>query len=550
MNPRKGYWGKYVFFSSLSIFTALGNMGVIYTINRIIKNYFTNTQVEFKLYLFYFSLALCLFFTCRWIVSLSIIRFTQKLLRKTRVEVLKMVLRSSFGALRRNKARVYSILTRDTDTVVNASINSVDILTNTVIITICFIYMGIVSWKLLSCMIVLTIFTLIIYFLSEKRARKLFLKAMAHNDTFVRYLNEILSGFKEITLERKKGMEIKDTKMRPAIEGASMLYQKAQINFLNNRIIGQIAFYSFVGLLLLFLGEKFGITKVVVVNFVFLVLYIWGPIETVVLMIPGLSNANMALKRINDLKEEMKEDDTEKEQGPLVGTFNNLILQDISYEYQAPMGGDAERIFGIGPVDFHIDAGEIVFISGGNGSGKTTLINVLTGLFHRDKGRIIVNDLVVEKSRITDYRLLFSPIFSDFHLFDECYGIQDIDEEKVGEYLKILEIDGKVRLEGKRFSTIDLSTGQRKRLALFNAMLERKPILILDEFAAEQDVQFKRKFYKEILQYIRNEGFTIIAITHDDAYYDCADRLYKMDSGKLFAVNSEKNYRIAGIHHD
>jgi putative ATP-binding cassette transporter len=97
----------------------------------------------------------------------------------------------------------------------------------------------------------------------------------------------------------------------------------------------------------------------------------------------------------------------------------------------------------------------------------------------------------------------------------------------------MFELEGKVKIEGNTFSTTDLSTGQRKRLALIAALLEEKPVLVMDEWAADQDPYFRKKFYTEILPLLKQEDITIIAITHDDKYYNCADRLYKMDYGKL-----------------
>jgi len=525
-------------------------MGIVYMINRIITSYFTSEPLLLQRYLLYFGLSLMIFFICRWMVSKSIIVFTQNLLRKTRLDVLQMVLRSSFHSLIKNKERIFSALTRDTDIVVNASINLVDILTNTVVILICLVYMGMLSWKLLLCMLGLMTFTLTVYFFSERRARLLFEKAMKHNDHFVKYLHEVLAGYKEITMERRKGREITEMHISPSVGAASLLNQKAHVSFLNNRIIGQIAFYIFIGLLLLFLGEIFGVSKAVIVNFIFLILYIWGPIETVVLLIPALSQANMSLKRLDELEKQMEESPFESIPNTVFERFEQLTLQQISYKYEPENKAVSDVPFCVGPIDFQLTAGEVVFISGGNGSGKTTFINVLIGLFNAGEGEIYVDHKKINKAHLSAYRSLFTPVFSDCYLFDECYGVAHIDPDRAAEYLSMLEIDGKVALEGRKFSTTDLSTGQRKRLALFYAMLEKKPILVLDEFAADQDPYFKRKFYREILPYIKEQGFTVIAITHDDHYYAHADKLYRMDAGQLLQMVPEKSLQITGIKNE
>jgi putative ATP-binding cassette transporter len=88
-----------------------------------------------------------------------------------------------------------------------------------------------------------------------------------------------------------------------------------------------------------------------------------------------------------------------------------------------------------------------------------------------------------------------------------------------------------------KFSTTKLSTGQRKRLALFAALAEKRPILILDEWAADQDPGFRLFFYNEILPYIKNENITIIAITHDETYFNLADRRLHLESGTITQIN-------------
>jgi len=181
-------------------------------------------------------------------------------------------------------------------------------------------------------------------------------------------------------------------------------------------------------------------------------------------------------------------------------------------------------------------------VSGGNGSGKTTFINILIGLFPSDEGGFYVNGKKVDNPKLPEYHSLFAPVFNDFHLFEELYGVRKIDPAKAAEYLAVFELQKKVTLQGTKFSTTSLSAGQRKRLALICAMLEGKPILVLDEFAADQDPFFKRKFYTEILPYIRSEGFSVIAITHDENYYPAADRLYRMDSGLLLEMNPEDKF--------
>src|SRR5690606_18360694 len=168
-------------------------------------------------------------------------------------------------------------------------------------------------------------------------------------------------------------------------------------------------------------------------------------------------------------------------------------------------------------------------------SGKTSFIMLMLKLLNPSSDTIFfINDKEVEQADLTVFiQSLFGTVFNDFYLFDKIYGNPNFDIEKFNQLLILFELDNKVKINGKELSTVNLSTGQRKRLALIIIILENRPVLVLDEWAADQDPIFREKFYREIIPIFKEEGKTILAITHDDSYYDCCDKLYKMDSGKL-----------------
>jgi putative ATP-binding cassette transporter len=180
-----------------------------------------------------------------------------------------------------------------------------------------------------------------------------------------------------------------------------------------------------------------------------------------------------------------------------------------------------------------IPRGELLFIVGGNGSGKSTFMKLLTGLYQSEAGLVMVDGRLIQKENIFYYRDLFSVIFSDFHLFDRLYGSEEVDAEKVKELIQGMKLEEKVQFKDGRFSTLNLSTGQRKRLALIASLVEDKEIYIFDEWAAEQDHHFRAYFYEVILPDLKKAGKTIIAVTHDDRYWGKADRVIKFEYGKL-----------------
>ncbi|MFZ4437491.1 MAG: cyclic peptide export ABC transporter [Syntrophales bacterium] len=215
---------------------------------------------------------------------------------------------------------------------------------------------------------------------------------------------------------------------------------------------------------------------------------------------------------------------------PVPGDFNEIRMEGVEFAFPAPAG---EKPFTLGPMDVSIRRGEVIFVTGGNGSGKSTFIKLLTGLYHPIRGRVTIDGVAISAARLAGYRALMAPVFSDFYLFSRLYGMEEIDKISAEDLLNWMEMERTTVFEGNRFTRTDLSTGQRKRLALIAGLLEAKPILILDEWAADQDSHFRKKFYREILPELKRRGITIIAVTHDDRYFDAADRRLHLDEGRL-----------------
>jgi putative ATP-binding cassette transporter len=210
--------------------------------------------------------------------------------------------------------------------------------------------------------------------------------------------------------------------------------------------------------------------------------------------------------------------------------FGQLEMRGIAYAFPARQG---ERGFTIGPLNIRLKRGEVVFVTGGNGAGKSTFLKLLTHLYSPRQGEILVDGQTVDLARLAAYRDLIAPVFSDFHLFERLYGLGQDAWRAAEPLLDMMEMTRHVRVEQGRFSKLDLSTGQRKRLALVAALLENRPVLVLDEWAADQDPHFRRKFYRELIPWLRRDGKTIVAVTHDDHYFDAADRLWHLEEGQL-----------------
>ena len=136
------------------------------------------------------------------------------------------------------------------------------------------------------------------------------------------------------------------------------------------------------------------------------------------------------------------------------------------------------------------------------------------------------------------YRDLFASVFADFHVFPKTYALDDEGRERLRDWLKFFEIEGKLPSDLSEIHPERLSTGQRKRLALALALSEDRPVLILDEWAADQDPATRERFYTKLLPRLQNEGRTVIAVTHDDQYFGCATRRYHMTEGRIEEIKT------------
>jgi ABC-type siderophore export system fused ATPase/permease subunit len=218
--------------------------------------------------------------------------------------------------------------------------------------------------------------------------------------------------------------------------------------------------------------------------------------------------------------------------------WDTIKLEKIEYKYKTK-----DSVFHFGPMSFKINRGECYFVVGGNGSGKSTLAQLLTGLIQPDRGQVYVNEQKLNSDKIHEYRNLSSSVFFDVYLFHFFLNkdAQLADDEQIMALAKAFDIDHKIVVKQGRISDTLLSQGQKKRIALIQSMLQDKDILLFDEVAADQDPVFKKYFYHTLLPQLKQRGKTLLVISHDDRYFDCADHLLKMEDGKLVNQFDKEN---------
>ena len=287
------------------------------------------------------------------------------------------------------------------------------------------------------------------------------------------------------------------------------------------------------GLLLFGVPQQLPEAQAVLPAYILTLTYLLGPIENLIQQLPSLASADVAIKKVTAmglaLAEQAEIDSVVRQPSP--SSWHTLTLDRGAHTYHS---ADADHAFRIGPLSLTLKAGELVFIVGGNGSGKSTLAKLITGLYSPDAGELRLDDQPIVEANREWYRQLFSAIFSDFYLFERLIAAEALTvDEQARTYLKTLELEQKVSVQDGQLSTLALSQGQRKRLALLAAYLEDRSIYLFDEWAADQDPVFRDVFYTQLLAELKRRGKTVLVISHDDHYFHLADRVIKLDQGLI-----------------
>ncbi|MEC4720702.1 cyclic peptide export ABC transporter [Noviherbaspirillum sp. CPCC 100848] len=406
------------------------------------------------------------------------------------------------------------------------------------------IYLATLSLPTLALVAVVLLIASRIYNRKIERARTELRRAHHEVTALHEVVEGLLGGFKEVKLSSRRASELLQDAM--LVSERTALYRSlAQRALAANFIFSQVAIFVLLGTLVFVLPVISTTFADTTVKALAAVLFLIGPISGIISSVPQITVANAAaenLLRLEQLLDEHVEAGRRTPDGEIAAPGDMQTSSDFKVielrQLRFSRGQGSER-FSVGPIDLTIREGETIFITGGNGSGKTTFVKMLTGLYPADSGEILIDGMVVGKLDMQRYRDMFGAVFSDFHLFSKLYGVDDVDQARGAGLIDEMEIENKVVLEGRRFSTVDLSTGQRKRLALVAVQLEERPIIILDEWAADQDPHFRAKFYETLLPSLKAAGATVIAITHDDKYFHHADRRLHMADGRITEMSME-----------
>lgn len=522
----------------LSFISGGANAAIIFLVTISL---FSKIKVVYLLY--YFVLALVLYIFGRKVLQTRLIGVTLGIIYELRIKLIEKIFNTTYQNFEKiERGRIFTTLNDDTNQVGGSANVFVALISSIITVIGVFIYLASIAfWATAVTLIVVGIISALYYVVGQK-ANVFYERARDTLNQYMGSLTGLEQGYKELSLHYKKKIAYKGE-----LEGICDKYRNvlmvAGVRFVNTSLIGESLLIIVLGAVGFAIPIIFPLIKTfTLMSFIMALLYLIGPINGILNAIPGIMQIRVAWKRIQQFMRDVPSNMDLNEVAKLghhADSIERIEAKNVFFQYEA---AEENEKFTVGPLDFEANKGEIVFIIGGNGSGKTTLAKLLTGLYIPGKGSICIDGKTISNHQLSEY---FSVVFDDFHLFEKLY---DVDlagkDEEVQKYLELLKLKGKVSLEEGAFSTLRLSGGQRKRLALLRCYLEDRPIYLFDELAADQDPGFRKFFYRDLLQKMKEKGKTVIAITHDDHYFDMADRVIKMDMGKIDTLGSDDKYRV------
>lgn len=460
-----------------------------------------------------------------------------------RARLIKRILDTDIERLERlGNATLLASLSSDVRNITIAFVRLPELVQGVVLTLAAVVYLAWLSPAMLGITAIWIAFTMAVGWWLVSRVYAHFHQVRESEDRLYRDFEAVIEGRKELALNRDRARrffdEVYDADARDYRHHIirADTYHLSANNWANIMMLGAIGVAFFLANVLGWASAS------VAATFALTLLFLRTPLIQAVGAWPTLISAQVAFDKLGSLelaeyREGFRVHDT-------LADWQRIELCGVTYRYAS---GEAGQGFTVGPVDLTLERGEQVFLIGGNGSGKSTLARLLSGLYRPLEGEIRVDGKPIGPEQWGAYRARFASVFTDFHLFDLLMGPQGEAPDKalIDTWLERLDMQHKLKLSGDRVTNPKLSQGQRKRLALLLAIAESRDVLLLDEWAADQDPQFRRLFYRELLPHLREMNKTVFAISHDDAYFEHADRLLEMRQGKLSELTGEQRERAS-----
>lgn len=471
-------------------------------------------------------------------LSVATTKYTKTMVHNIRMRIvnkLKDVEYRSFEQI--GEEDIFTILIRDTHRISSGSNTFLNLFSSIVIVIVCLAYLFFIFPLGLLITVVMISLGFGIYLVKQKGINKELKEARELESVFFSQMKDFVSGFKELKLSNKKINDIFSNYIYKTSDTSKNLIIRSMTKYIDNNLLASIFLYSLIGIII-FLFPFLIVDLTEVYSFLLVVIYILGPIKSIADSIPNIAMINIAINQVKKMEIDVMSLSNEEiittneyEKDTMV---NNIVFKDVMFSYE----NEKEKNFELGPINLDIKRGKTYLICGENGAGKTTFLKLLVGLYKPKKGEISLNGRLLQLKDYQNYRELFSVIYSDYYLFKNLYGHDDSVSDDINYLLSKMGIEDKVSIDNNKLSTLNLSSGQKKRLALILSLVENKNIIVLDEWAAEQDPGFKRFFYEEIVPKMKSDGKTVILISHDEKYFNSLDTIIEIDNDGIYSRES------------
>lgn len=468
---------------------------------------------------------------------MSGVEIMERLVRKLRVETAERLMRADVDFFQsRDISQINHVVTSHVSTIAMATVRFVDAAQAILLLIFILAYMMIEMPASVLATVLALAFGLGTFALNEGPATRAVRQTHKALTDFHHMLNDITRGYKELRLRRARRHDLRREVGAQVDEVKRLaLISERHYSFGNVSASGALAvlLIALVGLLPLVVGTD----SVTLLQIITLVLFSFAPLETMISGLPLIARAGVSYGVYREFTATL--DANAEHPDPVEEdhrrSFESIELRGVTVHLTRDVGDSAiaQDSFTLGPVDLALRPGESVFITGGNGMGKSTLLSLLTGLRHPDGGEILIDGAPVTRDNVSDYRSVFATVFSEFYMFRRLYGLSDAEQARLLQHVDEMGLSEGVAVKDGGFTNLALSTGQMRRLALSIALAELRPVIVLDEFAADQDPARRRLFYDTLVPRLAAQGHCVVAVTHDEHMFDRADRLIRMENGKI-----------------
>ena len=472
-------------------------------------------------------------------------RLIIKLKENLRLRMTRSLLRANIEFLLSGKhGQVYSAITGEVDEVSGSIINLIEGVETILIISIAVPYLFYISPYAGFATIVAVVIGSIGYFMFDQPARRQMVISSKLRAEFCDRVQDMLDGWKEVRLRDTRRHALEEETHRVIREFGTSANRTQELYSLST-VFGQASTIMLLCFVVIVVPVMTGGGTEVMFQILTVIFLTSGPIEHLFSAMTRMSRAENSYFRIQIVEAELNAAQSPVMSGKVIPRdhFKTIELRDAVARVSDP-GREADEAFVLGPINLRFEPGETVFICGGNGSGKTTLLSLLTGLRNPDSGQMLLDGEPLSTDTKAGFRELFSGVFSGFHLFERTFGLSDEEVKLLEERIVELKLSDRVSLHEDRFSTLSLSAGQSRRLALAVALAENRPIIVLDEFAADQDPSNRAFFYDVLVPELAAGGQLVIAVTHDDHQFHKCDRLIKMEGGRIVSDERQKPAKV------